>query len=378
MSEPKKIFWLAGESSGDLHASLVMQRLNQDIPNLEHSGIGGSLMQRQGLKILYPFDRFAVMGFVEVLKHLYFFLGVERKVKSYLRHHKPDLVILVDYPGLNLRIASISDEERIPVLYFICPQFWAWKRKRVYKLRNNVRHVACILPFEKELLDIYNVSSSYVGHPIAEEIKLELDRESFAAFYKLDPSRQWIAFLPGSRKTEVERLLPSFIPAAKELEKQGYQVLISRARHLSPAYFNEQLASYDKTGLTIVDGYNYELMKYSKLVIACSGTATLETAFLGTPVVICYKASYLSYRIGRYFVRIKRIGLPNIILEEDLLPELVQDQLSSTSILQAASELLKEEKSRKVRKRLLDLRGELESKKCSVEMSLLVRKLLGI
>jgi len=374
----KRIFWLAGESSGDLHASLVMQRLNQDIPHLEHSGIGGSLMQRQGLKILYPFDRFAVMGFVEVLKHLLFFIGVEQKVKSYLHRNKPDLVILVDYPGLNLRIAHIADEERIPVLYFICPQFWAWKRKRVYKLRNNVRHVACILPFEKELLDIYNVSSSFVGHPIAEEIKLELDRESFAAFYKLDPAKAWIAFLPGSRKAEVERLLPSFIPAAKELEKQGYQVLFSRARHLPPAFFNELLASHNMANLTVVDGYNYELMKYSKLVIACSGTATLESAFLGTPVVICYKASPISYRIGRYFVRIKRIGLPNIILEEDLLPELVQDQLSPSSILRSVSELLEEERNKRVRKRLLDLRGELESKKCSVEMSLLVRKLLNL
>jgi lipid-A-disaccharide synthase len=157
MEKTYKIFWLAGESSGDLHASLVMRELNRSVQNVRHIGIGGTLMQREGLKALFPFDRFAIMGFVEVVKHLFFFMDVERTIKKTLAKERPDLAILVDYPGLNLRIARLADDLRVPVLYFISPQFWAWKRKRVYKLKDNVRHVACILPFEKELLDIYNV-----------------------------------------------------------------------------------------------------------------------------------------------------------------------------------------------------------------------------
>lgn len=379
MDKTYKVFWLAGESSGDLHASLVMRELNRSVQNIRHIGIGGTLMQREGLKALFPFDRFAIMGFVEVVKHLFFFIGVERTIKRTLAKERPDLAILVDYPGLNLRIARIADDLRVPVLYFISPQFWAWKRKRVYKLKENVRHVACILPFEKELLDIYNVTSTYVGHPIAEEIEYELDRLSFAKFFGLDPDKEWIGFMPGSREAEVERLLPGFLETAAELHQQGYQIMLSKARSISPHVFSDLVDRYKKCEIKIVDGYRYEMMKYAKLLVACSGTVTLEAAFIGTPVIICYKASPLSYLIARHFVRIKRIGLPNIILEEDLLPELVQDDVNARRIVSAARRILDDHAYyTELRARLLKLRGMLEGKRCSVEMVKLIRRMLSI
>jgi lipid-A-disaccharide synthase len=174
-----------------------MNHLNKEIPYIRHTGIGGSRMKAEGLKQLFPFERFAVMGFIEVLKHLRFFLQVEKAIKKQFRNEKPDLVILVDYPGLNLRIAKLACDFAIPVLYFIVPQFWAWKHNRVYQLKDYTRQIACILPFEEELLRIHNINATYVGHPIAEEINFELDRDGFARFYGLDPKKSWIGFDPG-------------------------------------------------------------------------------------------------------------------------------------------------------------------------------------
>ncbi|MDZ4182322.1 MAG: lipid-A-disaccharide synthase, partial [Candidatus Cloacimonadaceae bacterium] len=300
MKKTYTIFWLVGESSGDLHAELVMKSINEAMPGTRHVGIGGPRMQQLGLVPLFPFNRFAVMGFVEVIKHLLFFMGVERRIKQLFNKEKPDLAILVDYPGLNLRIANLADNHRIPVLYFICPQFWAWKHERVYKLKASVRQTACILPFEKELLDIHNVHSTYVGHPIAEEVRFELDRQSFAAFYGLDASKRWIGFFPGSRNDEIRRMLPVFLETAKRFEGQGYQTLFSKSRSVNHGLYMATLEQAGARGIHLVDGYTYEMMKYCDLLICTSGTVTLEAAFIGTPAIITYKASPLSYMIGRY------------------------------------------------------------------------------
>lgn len=372
------IFWLAGENSGDLHASLVMEALNKDIPKLRHSGIGGARMQAQGLKALFPFQRFNVMGFWEVAEHLGFFLKAERKIKAFLKKEKPDLAILVDYPGFNLRIARIADDLRVPVLYFICPQFWAWKHGRVRKLRENVRHVACILPFEKELLDIHNVGSSYVGHPIAEEIVFELDREGFARFFSLDPEVRWLGFFPGSRDTEVQRMLPIYLEAGRKLASLGYKILVSKASTVSHQLYLDLIEKHGFEGLAVIDGYRHEMMKFCELLVCTSGTATLEAAFIGTPHLICYKTSKISYLIGRRLVRIERIGLPNIILEQDLLPELVQNDCNAQKIERELMALLDDpERVEMMREKLLSLRESLSEPKTSREMLALIKELLA-
>ncbi|HOH78232.1 MAG: lipid-A-disaccharide synthase [Candidatus Cloacimonetes bacterium] len=375
----KTIFWLVGESSGDLHASLVMKSLNEQVPDLIHTGIGGPRMQALGLRSLYPFKRFAVMGFVEVLKHVFFFWRVEQGIKRFLKRSRPDLVILVDYPGLNLRIANIADHARIPVLYFICPQFWAWKHERVFKLKAMTRHVACILPFEKEMLDIHTINSTYVGHPIAEEIKFELDRASFAAFYKLDPNKQWLGFMPGSRNSEIKRMLPVFLRTSARFEEDKYEFLFSKARGVDHQLYMDIIGCHKGNKINIIDGYTYEMMKYSEFVISTSGTATLECAFIGTPVLIGYKANPISYQIGRRLVRVKRIGLPNIVLDQDLLPELVQDDLNPERIHSIVSGILADpERMKAMRTELYRLKGMLSSPKPSVEMPKLIRTMLGV
>lgn len=371
---PYKIFWLVGESSGDLHAELVMKALNDTFGNLHHIGIGGPRMQKQGLRAMYPFDRFAVMGFVEVLLHLPFFMKVQRDVRKLLIREKPDLAILVDYPGLNMRVADIADELRVPVLYFICPQFWAWKHERVFKLKASTRYVACILPFEEEMLSIHSVNCGYVGHPIAEEVSFQLDRAGFARFFGLDPTKKWIGFFPGSRNNEIKKMLPVFLKASEKWDSKEYQMLFSKARSVN---HHEYMSFAGKTkNIHLIDGYNYEMMKYCDLLVCTSGTVTLEAAYIGTPLVICYKASPLSYLIGRHFVRIKRIGLPNIVLDKDVLPELIQGEMTPTRIYQEGDYILSDANhNAEIRVELFKLKAILSSKRPSQEMPKIVQHL---
>ncbi len=374
-----RIFWLAGENSGDLHASLVMRKLNQSVPYIRHYGIGGKRMQAEGLEPLFPFERFSLMGFAEVIRHLGFFYKVEARLKQSFVKDKPDLAILVDYPGLNLRVARYADDARVPVLYFICPQFWAWKHKRVYKLKFNTRHVACILPFEKELLDIHNVTGSFVGHPIAEEIKLDLDRAAFANFFGLDTNKRWLGFLPGSRMAEIERMLPVFLESIAHFDPSAYEFLVSKAQSIDHRKFMQIVHHAGSARIRIIDGYNYEMMKYCDFMISTSGTATLETAYLGTPLMIAYKTSLLSYWIARRLVRVKRIGLPNIILEKDIVPELLQDQVTPLHISRTALEILSDpEAYSRMRQELNSIKSLLGSISTSGEMVRLIRRMLKI
>lgn len=372
-----KIFWLAGESSGDLHCELIMKELNKDGLRFEHHGIGGPKMQAQGLKPLFPFERFAVMGFVEVLAHLPFFLKVERRIRRFFKKEKPDIAILADYPGLNLRIAHIADEHRIPVLYYICPQFWAWKHERVHKLKMSTKHVACILPFEEELLNIHNVTCSFVGHPIVEEITFMGDRSHFARFFGLDPDKKWLGFLPGSRNKEIQKMLPVFLEAAKKWDKDEYEILISKSHSVKHLSFMRLIEKAKLPHLHIIDGYAYDMMRGCEVLVCTSGTVTLESAYVGTPAVICYKANPISYLIGKHFIRVSHIGLPNIILNDSVLPELIQRDVNAANINKEINKLLPGGENREnVLGKLQNIRAVLSSRRPSVEIPKIIEHLL--
>jgi len=379
MNPTKTIFWLAGENSGDLHASIVMHKLNEEIPYIRHIGIGGNRMKAEGLQQILPFERFAVMGFVEVIKHLAFFIKVEKTIKKLLNDEKPDLVILVDYPGLNLRISRIADDARIKVLYFIAPQFWAWKHNRVFKLKEHTSHVACILPFEVELLDIHNIKATYVGHPIAEEINYELDRPAFARFFGLDPEKKWIGFFPGSRNNEVERLLPIYLKTINQLDASKYQFLFSKARSVSHNLYSHLIDAYSQVKPFVIDGYNYEMMKYCDFLVIKSGTTTLESAFIGTPSVIVYIANRISYEIGKRFVKLDKIGLPNIILEKKVLPELIQDDVNPNNIAHQINTYLNDpELYHNVQQELRKIHNLLGDRVASKGIAAIIREMLKL
>src|SRR5690554_6068643 len=267
----KKIFWIAGEKSGDLHASDVLHKLNK-LGSFYNYGIGGSLMEEAGFHSLFEFSRFNVMGFIEVIKDLGFFFKVEKEIKKILKRDKPALVILVDYPGLNLRIAKIAKQLGIKVLYYICPQFWAWKHKRVFKIKKYTDFVCCINPFESPLLDEYQIPNEYVGHPVAEQIKAELDKEEFADTFKLDSNKEWIGLFPGSREMEIERHLPIFLEVAQANPEREYLISI-----IDKSMLPNLEQSNKSNNIKFITAYNYEIMKHSDFVVAKSGTTTLET-----------------------------------------------------------------------------------------------------
>ncbi|MCK9557793.1 MAG: lipid-A-disaccharide synthase [Candidatus Cloacimonetes bacterium] len=379
MDKEIKVFWLAGESSGDLHCELIMKSLAKSGKRFRHIGIGGAKMQAQGLRALYPFERFAVMGFVEVIKHIAFFLKVERGIRKLFAEDKPDIAILADYPGFNLRIAHLADEYRIPVLYYIAPQFWAWKHERVQKLKDSVRHTACILPFEEEMLNIHNVTCSYVGHPIAEEIEFKMDRDYFANFFHLNPDKKWLGFFPGSRNNEIKKMLPVFLKAAQKWDPKEYEILVSKSHSVNHSMFMDMVCGTGMSNLNIIDGYTYDMMRHCEVLTCTSGTVTLEAGFVGTPTVICYKANPISYMIGKRLIRVSHIGLPNIILDNDVLPELVQKDANPDMINAKIKEMQQGSARRDVvTLELRKLRSMLGEKKPSIEVPKIIDHLVSV
>lgn len=375
MSKAKRVFWIAGESSGDLHASQVLAATAKLIPNVKHFGIGGPMMAKQGFEQLYPFARFSVMGFVEVIKHLRFFLNIEKEIGHLFRTDPPDLVVLVDYPGLNMRIAKLAKSLGIPVLYYICPQFWAWKHKRIFKLKAYTDHIAYILPFEGIYLQEHNIPSTYVGHPIAEEISLKLDKKQFAEKFKLDNNKKWLGFMPGSRDTEVSKILPEYVTAASQFDSNKYEILISLAHAVEPKLFNNIIISNPK--IKVIENANYEMMQYCDAMAVTSGTATLETAFTGTPFVLVYKTSKISYEIGKRIIKIKRIGLPNIILDQDLIPELIQDEARGKIIAKNLQQILTDPvRNEEIKHKLQELHDVLGKKSASQTTAKIIQDML--
>ena len=372
------IFWIAGENSGDLHASYVMQEL-QDY-GFNHVGIGGYQMQKRGLQVLFPFNRFNVMGFWEVLKHLRFFAKVEKFIKEYLKKNKPELVILVDYPGMNLRIAKIASELNIPVFYYICPQFWAWKHHRVKQLADYTNQVACILPFEPDLLYIHQVNSEYVGSPIVEEINIKMSKEEFGKATRLDSNKKWLSFFPGSRIDEVNKLLPIFLNTIKLLNANEYEFLISRAPTISEKDFLKLLNRNfrDVAKLRILVSNNYEMMHYSDFSVVKSGTSSLEAAYIGNPFVICYKSNPISYWIARNIIKIKYIGLPNILMNRAIVPEFIQNDVNPKKIKSIINSTLADKGMyQSIKENLKDLQNVLGNKAASKETARLVLALLN-
>ncbi len=341
----KNIFMLVGEPSADVHAAEVIKQLKQKEPDLTMWGIGGPLMQEKGFESIFPFSKFSIIGFAEVIGHLGFIMKVFHTLKSEFKARKPDLAILVDYPGMNIRVAKICHTLGIPVLYYISPQVWAWKKKRIHKIAEYSDKIAVIFPFEKDLYEEIGADVEYVGHPISEEIMISQTRKEFAEQYSLKTDKEWIGFIPGSRNVEIKRILPEIVDTVmnlKNLYKDTYEFLISQADSVSDQLFNKTISPV-KNDMTIIRD-THALMKFSKIVVCKSGTSTLETAYLATPMVVVYITSHLSYLIARAFIKIKMIALANIVIGKKVVPELIQHDASAENITKAVRLFLEDVK----------------------------------
>ena len=338
----KRILILAGEASGDLHGSRVVHELKKRIEGLDVFGIGGEKMQAEGMEIVFHISAMSFMGFAEVVQNIPFIRRVERTLDGLLETRRPDVVILIDYPGFNLRFAKRAKRHGLPILYYISPQVWAWHRSRVKKMKGVVDKMLVVFPFEETLYEREGIPVRFVGHPLAESIRATGSRDEFCARHKLDPQKKILALLPGSRLQEIERILPTMRDAAAELKNtRQIQPVLGVASNLGRDVI--QRYSVREAGITLVEKETYNLMSAADAAIVTSGTATLETGWFGTPMAVVYKTSAITYLIGRMLVAIPYVGLVNIVAGKGIVPELIQGKLTTKNLVTVVGKMLADE-----------------------------------
>ncbi len=321
-----KYYIIVGEASGDLHASNMMKSLKMKDPKAEFRFWGGDLMQAQGGTLVKHYKDLAFMGFAEVIMNLRTILNNIAFCKKDLLAYKPDKLILVDYPGFNMRIAEFAKKKNIEVHYYISPQIWAWKENRIHKIKRDVDEMYVILPFEKPYYqDKHQYPVHFVGHPLLDAIEDEKSPsvESFRKMYQLD-NRPIIALLPGSRKQEINKMLSVMLEMVDKFK--AYQFVIAGAPSQDFKVYQPYLKNYD---VKFISNKTYELLSNSYAALVTSGTATLETALFKVPQVVCYKANAISFWIAKQLVKLKYISLVNLIMDKEVVTELLQDDFNS-------------------------------------------------
>jgi lipid-A-disaccharide synthase len=328
-----KYYLIAGEASGDLHGSNLIRELHRRDAAADVRCWGGDLMEGAGATLVKHYRDLAFMGFVEVLLNLRTILRNLDLCKKDILAHRPDVLVLIDYPGFNLRVAEWAKKEGIRVVYYISPQVWAWKESRVKKIREVVDKMLVILPFEKEWYrDRWSFNVEFVGHPLMQVVN------EFLAAYKpeVEYLKPVIALLPGSRKQEVAVKLPVMLEAAKAFP--DHQFVVAKAASLEEEFYQELLK--DHPGVLSVRNETYALLAQSAAALVTSGTATLETALFGVPQVVCYKGSNISYQIAKRLVKIKYISLVNLIMDKPVVTELIQGECNPANVKRELHALL--------------------------------------
>ena len=318
----RRVMIIAGEASGDAHGAGVVRELKHIEPDIEIFGIGGDKMQKEGMKLIFHIREMSFMGFVEVIKHLPHIRTVEITLEQLLKFKKPDVVVLIDYPGFNLRFARTVKKHGIKVVYYISPQVWAWKKGRVKKMKSLIDKMLVVFPFEVPIYEKENVPVEFVGHPLMEEMNDLMTKEGFSKRFGLDPAKKFIAVIPGSRKQEIEKLFSLMVRSAELVAGNEKEVVVAMAPNLSQELYQQHLPP--NGNVKFVQYATHEIMRYAEFAFVTSGTATLETACSGTPMVVVYKTSVLTYWIARLVVRIKNIALVNIVAGKTIVPEMVQ------------------------------------------------------
>ena len=348
MDHKKKVVIVAGESSGDLYGAKLVEAMSSLAPQVEFYGIGGSEMEKRKVNLLFSSSELAVVGVTEVLEKIGHIWRAWRKMKSFIRDNRPHLAVLIDYPGFNLRLAKVFKANAVPVLYYVSPQVWAWRAGRIKKIARRVAKMAVILPFEAPLYEQAGVDVEFVGHPLLDILDQGLTREKARRQLGIVADALFIGLLPGSRGREVKSLLPPLLGAAEILAAD-----FPRSRFMIPlasTIGSDMVQGYivgSGLPIEIVEGRTFEVMKAADLLLMASGTATLEGAIAGCPMVIIYRLSPLSYLIGRMLVKIKCFGLANIVVGRKVVPELLQGEVTPHRIALEAKKILQDHVRRK-------------------------------
>jgi lipid-A-disaccharide synthase len=339
-----KYYFIAGEASGDLHGSNLAKALLLQDSNATIQGWGGDLMQSAGVVITKHYRELAFMGFVEVAKNIRTIFKNFKRCKEDIGAFNPDTVVLIDYPGFNLRMAKWAKEQGYKVVYYISPQIWAWKESRIHTIKKYVDEMIVILPFEKAFYKKHNYKVHYVGHPLltlindfkAKQNRLELMKDLSLTNDKI------IALLPGSRQQEISIKLPIMLSAAKHFP--SYQFVVARAPGTDDSFYSSMLTNYNN--VTTVENKTYQLLSVAEAALVTSGTATLEAGLFKVPQVICYKGGKISYELAKRLIKIKFIGLVNLILDRAVVMELIQDELNETNLIKELTAIIEAGKKR--------------------------------
>lgn len=336
-----KYYVIAGEASGDLHGSNLVKEIKKLDGIADIRCWGGDMMQRAGATLVKHYRDLAFMGFIEVIKNIGTIYKNLNFCKADILKYEPDAIILIDYPGFNLRIAEWAKKKGIRVIYYISPQVWAWKESRVKQIKKNVDKMLVILPFEKTFYDKWNYDVEYVGHPLADVIDNAENNIDPAPETILSPlnEKNIIALLPGSREQEVAKKLPVMLEASKYFPE--YRFIVAKAPSLDDKFYDQFINNYNN--VRSIRHKTYELLLQSKAALVTSGTATLETALFGVPQVVCYKGSNISYQIAKRLIKVKYISLVNLIMDKEIVKELIQGEMNTENIKTELNKILKDQ-----------------------------------
>jgi lipid-A-disaccharide synthase len=341
MNESKKILIVAGEASGDLHGSSLIRELKNINSYLQFFGIGGDRMKKEGMELIYHIDKLSIMGFFEVLKNIGLIREVMKAMVKLTEQRKPDLVVLIDYPGFNLRFAKKVKKMGIPIAYYISPQVWAWGGNRVKKMKGLIDKMIVIFPFEKDIYKKFDIDCEFVGHPLLEVVRPVLSKEDFQSKFDLRKNETLLGLFPGSRWQEVEKILPIMVQTAELLwaRIKNLRIMLGLASTIKKEKVEIILGQF-KSKVEIVENLTYDLMKHSDLLLVASGTATLESAILGTPFLVLYKTGFWTYLLAKSLVSIPNIALANVVAGEKIVPEYIQNKAIPKDIAEEMYDIL--------------------------------------
>ena len=364
-----KYYIISGEASGDLHGSNLMKALLKKDKGAEIRFWGGDLMQEVGGTLVKHYRELAFMGFAEVLLNIRTIFKNIKFCKQDILNYKPDILILIDYPGFNMRIAEFAKKEGIKVHYYISPQIWAWKENRIKKIKRNVDEMSVILPFEKDFYEKkHNFPVHFVGHPLIDAIsnREQVDIVAFKKEHHLS-DKPIIALLPGSRKQEIKKMLSIMLQMADKFE--AYQFVIAGAPSQDYTFYKQFI---NKENVKFISNKTYDLLSVSYAAIVTSGTATLETALFKIPEIVCYKTSWISYQIGKRLVDLKYISLVNLIMDNEVVKELIQNEFNEINLEQELHKILDESKRSTMFLDYFDLEKKLGGKGASEKVAALI------
>ena len=367
MGHPK-IFISAGEASGEHYAAQLIPAIRKLSPDVEFFGLGGQRMGALGFRRIVRAEDVAVMGITEIIRHIPRIYGEYRKLKASIAAERPDAAILIDFPDVNLSLARTLHGLGIPVIYFVSPQLWAWKKYRIHRVRRYVDRMLVIFPFEESFYREHRVKADFVGHPLAEMPRPSISRNEFADQYGIDPSKPWIGLLPGSRFKEIRLNLPEMIEAASQLH-EPCEFLLPLAPTLTPEHIDQVRTMLPSEGprITLVNDARAAL-HHARASVVASGTATVEAALIGNPFIVVYRVSKVTYSVARRVVKVPYVAMVNLIAGREVVPELIQSDFTAPNVVLHLQNLLHDEATRsRMQSDLAQVAASLHSAKSPIE-----------